>query len=231
MHAVSRFNLRLALPVLLLLTASALQARAQDILWDQPPTINFGFSVADFTDAPDLNTYGFSPFTVGDGGWLIDAVGAYGFWNTDSPTAPTDTLLAFSSTKDVSGISTVYTGGTADLTDGLLIYDFSVPVYLAPGTYWISAWNKQPFDPNYGDVFYWFMTDVIGSEAYYQNPGGGEGYGTDSTPVSSHYGPDSAPVADFAFTIIGTAVPEPGGAAALLAGLLTAGTVLLRRRR
>ena len=82
-------------------------------------------------------------------------------------------------------------------------------MFLAPGTYWITAWVDRPELPT-GGQWFWDTTNAgapIGSEFYIQNPGGGLIPGASSAvPGSTVLG---IPPSDLAFTIYGQAVPEP----------------------
>jgi hypothetical protein len=123
--------------------------------------------------------------------------------------------LAFPDAPEFAAIGTTYAGVEVMFPNGGRIrelhYTFPTPHYLAPGMHWISAWVQEDL-VDYDQALYLRTTETIirGSQAYYQNPGGGEGFGTASTPISDHYGLGSFPPADFAFTIRGSVVPEPG---------------------
>ena len=185
-----------------------------------------------FTDTSppysNWSTKAFDDFTVTGNGWLIQGATVYGQEQGD-PTQNVAVNLQFQSTTTPSFSSTapIYTG--SEDTSGTLNFS-SLSVFLAPGTYWISAWVVRPELPT-GGQWFWDTTDVgnpIGSEFYIQNPGGALIPGAMSgVPGSSVLG--TLP-SDLAFTLYGVAVPEPSSLVLLVIGGLGVSIFAWRRK-
>lgn len=180
-----------------------------------------------FPDYPSYSTKAFDDFTVTGSGWLVQGATIYGQEQGD-PTQNVSINLQFQSTTlpDYNSPASVITGGTEDASSSLNFNGLSV--FLAPGTYWITAWVVRPELPT-GGQWFWSMTDVgnpIGSEFYIQNPGGLISGATSAVPGSSVLG--TLP-SDLAFTLYGQAVvPEPSSMMLLAIGGL--GLAVLARR-
>lgn len=170
-----------------------------------------------FTDTSpnysSYNTEAFDDFTVPAGpGWIITGATFYGQEQGD-PTQNVSVNMQMLSAPGftTSGIS----GGSEDASGNLNFTGLSI--YLAPGTYWITAWVDRP--ELTGGQWFWDLTDYgnpHGSEFYIQNPGGGLIPGASSAvPASTVLGTQPS---DLAFTLYGSAVPEPSGAVLLAIG-------------
>ncbi len=184
-----------------------------------------------FTDTSppysNWSTKAFDDFTVTGKGWFVQGATIYGQEQGD-PTQNVAVSLQFQSTtppsfNDNAGIIS----GSEDSHGNL---NFSgLNMFLAPGTYWISAWVVRPELPT-GGQWFWSMTDVgnpVGSEFLIQNPGGALlPNATSLTPGSQVFG--TLP-SDLAFTLYGVAVPEPSSLVMLAIG--SAGLLIVARRR
>ena len=162
-----------------------------------------------FPDFPSWATKSFDDVTVTGGGWLVQGVTIYGQDQGD----PTQNVSVNMQFLQAPGFTTTgISGGTEDATGNLNFNGLNI--FLAPGTYWISAWVNRP--ELTGGQWFWDMTDVgnpNGSEFSIQNPGGsllqdsnGNPLAANPTPGSQVYG---TPAADLAFTLVGQAAPEP----------------------
>jgi hypothetical protein len=126
--------------------------------------------------------------------------------------------LQFQSTTlpDFNNTAGIITGGTENPSGNLNFTSLSV--FLAPGTYWITAWVDRPELPT-GGQWFWYTTNPgnpIGSEFYILNPGGSLIPGASSAvPGSTVLG---TPPSDLAFTIYGAVVPEPSSVVLLAMG-------------
>jgi hypothetical protein len=200
---------------------------AADTLWDQPWDGHSAAAPAQqFTDFLMFTTTQFDDFVVGADGWTIDHVRIAGVDGGD-PGSNQAVKLAFGLAPGFHVQFVTFDGVEAG---GDLHFDLG-GYYLAPGTYWISAWVKRPYCPPGwlkpptldGGWYGWLRTTpVTGGEECFHNPGGAFGYGLCPVPGSVVY--DSS--ADQAFLIEGTIVPEPAGLLALSLGIVP----LLRRR-
>ncbi len=201
----------LAVGVAALLSWSA-AARA-DILYSQPyDGVSPGVPSQVFTDTSppysNWSTKAFDDVTVTGSGWLVQGATIYGQEQGD-PTQNVSINLQFQSTAlpDFNNTAGIITGGTEDASGNLNFTGLSV--FLAPGTYWISAWVVRPELPT-GGQWFWDTTNAgapIGSEFYIQNPGGGLISGASSAVPGSSVLPILP--SDLAFTLYGQAVPEP----------------------
>src|SRR5205807_1074708 len=86
-----------------------------------------------------------------------------------------------------------------------LVFEFNTPVKLKHGIHWLSGWVVRP-DISSGFWLWIGQTPPTLSEAYWHEPSGDSGLGTDPIPISQAFGIDPQ---DQRFTIEGVAVPEP----------------------
>ena len=184
-----------------------------------------------FTDTSppysNWSTKAFDDFTVTGNGWFVQGATVYGQEQGDRTQNVAVSLQFQSTTMPSFGDTSGIISGTEDSSGNL---NFSGPnVFLAPGTYWISAWVVRPELPT-GGQWFWSMTDVgnpVGSEFLIQNPGGALlPNATSLTPGSQVFG--TLP-SDLAFTLYGVAVPEPSSLVMLAIG--SAGLLIVARRR
>lgn len=192
----------LALIGMLVFSAPALRA---DILWDQPwDGVSRGSPAQDFTD-PDNRTYSvwlFDEFTVSEPGWWIDRVTVYGS-EQGTPSYNLGVYLSISTAPHVDVIDVVSIGTEVVLEPGeaplrrRANLEFELNgFYLPPGTYYLSAWVRRPFDP--GGQWFWLRTSpTLGEPFYLHNPGGAWGFG--GNPVGGGWLTEQ----DLSFTIEG----------------------------
>jgi hypothetical protein len=117
-------------------------------------------------------------------------------------------------TDDKGSVGRVYAASTNDTyttswdSDPFDPYVFTIKLpttvaLRAPATYWISVQGNGDGYPTFRD-FYWVSHAAItGSEAMWQNPGGGAGYCRSWTPASECSIFPDAPSLDFDFRING----------------------------
>lgn len=193
--------------VLVLLTVFALRIPAlhADILWDQPwDGVSRGSPAQDFTDT-DYRTYSvwlFDDFTVPEPGWWIDRVTVYGS-EQGTPSYNLGVYLSISPSPHVDVIDVVSIGteivlepGEAPLRRRANLQFELNGFYLQPGTYYLSAWVRRPFDP--GGQWFWLRTSpTLGEPFYLHNPGGAWGFG--GNPVGGGWLTEQ----DLSFTIEG----------------------------
>ena len=186
-----RFHSLLALTVASLF----LPAARGDILDLNPPDGRSYDSSQDFTDLPTFSMYGFHAFTVGQRGWIVDKVTIYGK-ELGNPDLNTGVYLAFLSAPDSRLIDDANTSSGYEDDDGNLVFD-KLNLHFKPGPMWVASWVGRPYA---GWQWYWRTAAIDhGSEAYFHNPGGGHGWGTEPFPVSAHM-----PASDLAVLIDGT---------------------------
>jgi hypothetical protein len=205
----------LTLVGVLVLSVSALRA---DVLWDQPwDGVSRGSPAQDFTDTENriYSVWLFDDFTVPEPGWWVERVTVYGS-EQGTPSYNLGVYLSISPAPHVDVIDVVATGTEVVLEPGEaplrrranLQFDLN-SLYLPPGTYYLSAWVRRPFDP--GGQWFWLRTSpTLGEPFYLHNPGGGWGFG--GNPVGGGWLTEQ----DLAFTIEGRST------------LTIAGTVQLR---
>jgi hypothetical protein len=218
-------------------SATARAGNVSGVLYSQPyDGVSPGVPSQIFTDmSPDYsrwNTEAFDDFTVTGNGWLLTGATFYGQEQGD----PTQNVSVNMQFLTAPGFTTGgKSGGTEDSNGNL---NFSgLNTFLAPGTYWITAWLNRP--ELTGGQWFWDMTNVgnpMGSEFYIQNPGGGllqdslgNPLAANATAGSQVYG---TPPADLAFTLFGQAVPEPSSIVLLgISGVALALFALSRQSR
>jgi hypothetical protein len=114
--------------------------------------------------------------------------------------------------------------GSGNVVGNDLVFNVGVN-FSFPGPYWISAWVDAPTT---GAQWKWLQTTPVhGSEGYVQNPGGGMGFGTNTTPLCQNPGATGSRDLSFRFTY--TTIPEPPSFAAL--GVAMLGLLMFRHRR
>jgi hypothetical protein len=184
-----------------------------------------------FTDtSPNYTTYStkaFDDVTVTGNGWLVQGATIYGQeQGASSQNLSINLQFQSSALPDFNNTAGIITGETEDPNGNLNFTGLNV--FLAPGTYWISAWVVRPELP-IGGQWFWYTTDAgspIGSEVYIQNPGGSLIPGASiAVPGSTVLG--TLP-SDLAFTLYGSVVPEPSSVVLLAIGGL--GLSILARR-
>ncbi|GIV15555.1 MAG: hypothetical protein KatS3mg022_0990 [Armatimonadota bacterium] len=192
----------LAVVGLLVVGVPALYA---DILWHQPwDGVSRGSPAQEFTD-PDNSIYSvwlFDDFTVPEPGWWIDRVTIYGS-EQGTPSYNLGIYLSISPAPHVDVLDVVATGTEVVLEPGetplrrRANLEFELNgFYLPPGTYYLSAWVRRPFDP--GGQWFWLRTSpTFGEPFYLHNPGGGWGFG--GNPVGGGWLTEQ----DLSFTIEG----------------------------
>ncbi len=156
---------------------------------------------------------------VPKGGWFVNQITLYGISGDTALPADTTAFLMLAHSPDMTMFDgSIYTGqqvfstrytGNAHRQD--LVFNFSSPLYLAEGTYWLTGYSGHA----YSNGGWWFQRthDVSASDVgYYHNPWGGEGdsFGTRSVTVPEAlraWGGKSVPNLDGALQIVGT-VPQ-----------------------
>ncbi|MER3474569.1 MAG: hypothetical protein C4335_11180 [Armatimonadota bacterium] len=211
---------RSALALLIVLTLCAAVPRA-DVLWDQPwDGVSRGSPAQEFTDTANrmYSVWLFDDFTVPEPGWWIDRVTVYGS-EQGTPAYNLGIYLSLSTTPHVNALHTVATGTEVVLEPrewplrrrADLVFELN-GFYLPPGTYYLSAWVRRPFDLNNdgtgndGGQWFWLRTSPTrGAPFYLHNPGGGWGFGAD--PVGGGWNTEQ----DLSFTIEGRATVTVSG--------------------
>jgi len=195
---------RFALACIIVLVFGAPALRA-DILWDQPwDGVSRGSPAQDFTDSNNriYSVWLFDEFTVPEPGWWLDRVTVYGS-EQGTPSYNLGVYLSISPAPHVDVIEVVSIGTEVVLEPGEaplrrranLEFELS-GFYLPPGTYYLSAWVRRPFDP--GGQWFWLRTSPTRGEPFYlHNPGGGWGFG--GNPVGGGWLTEQ----DLSFTIEG----------------------------
>jgi hypothetical protein len=207
---------RFALAVLAVLVWSGPVLRA-DVLWDQPwDGVSRGSPAQDFTDT-DYRIYSvwlFDDFAVPEPGWWIDRVTVYGSEQGDTR-YNLGVYLSISPAPHVDVLDVVAVGSEVVLEPGEpplrrranLVFDLN-GFYLPPGTYYLSAWVRRPFEP--GGQWFWLRTSPTQGEPFYlHNPGGGWGFG--GNPVGGGWLTEQ----DLAFTIEGRSTVRISGTVTL----------------
>jgi hypothetical protein len=248
----------ITLAVALLAGWAAPRARA-GVLYIQPyDGMSPGFNSQVYTDGYggpfSYSTQAFDDVTVPTGQvWNITQVTILG-QEQGNASANVSVNLQFqnappkfgSSAKTYTGTEIVGPPDSSGFNTGNLV--FTTPITLTPGTYWITGWVVRPeaLPLNApGGQWFWYETNMnnpIGSEFYYQNPGGGyfvyDGLGvapgTQLQPGSNYNGY----TADLAFEIDGFVTPEPsswclfglGGFGLVMAGVRKRMNSLVRRQ-
>jgi hypothetical protein len=226
----------MAIAALLTSSATARAGPVGTVLYSQPyDGVSAAVPSQIFTDTSpsysSWNTQAFDDFTVTGNGWLVTGATFYGQEQGD----PTQNVSVNMQFLQAPGFTTTgISGGTEDATGNLNFNGLNI--FLAPGTYWISAWVNRP--ELTGGQWFWDMTDVgnpNGSEFSIQNPGGsllqdsnGNPLAANPTPGSQVYG---TPPADLAFTLVGQAAPEPSSIVLLATGGVALALLSLARRR
>jgi hypothetical protein len=207
---------RFALAVLAALVWSVPALRA-DVLWDQPwDGVSRGSPAQDFTDMDNriYSVWLFDDFTVPEPGWWIDRVTVYGSEQGDTR-YNLGVYLSISSAPHVDVLDVVATGSEVVLEPGepplrrRANLEFELNgFYLPPGTYYLSAWVRRPFDP--GGQWFWLRTSPTQGEPFYlHNPGGGWGFG--GNPVGGGWLTEQ----DLSFTIEGRSTVRISGTVTL----------------
>jgi len=205
---------RFTLAVLAMLAWGALTLRA-DVLWDQPwDGVSRGSPAQEFTDRDNriFSVWLFDDFTVPESGWWIDRVTVYGSEQGDTG-YNLGVFLSISAAARVDALNVVATGTEVVLEPGgpplrrraNLVFELN-GVYLPPGSYYLSAWVRRPFEP--GGQWFWLRTSPTqGAPFILHNPGGGWGLG--GNPVGGGWLTEQ----DLAFTIEGrtTAIARVSG--------------------
>jgi MYXO-CTERM domain-containing protein len=189
------------------------------IVDQQPGASGNGLISQSFPDFPNFSTLGFDDFTLSNA-YNLTSLTVYGV-ELGLPSANVNVVYAI---VDIASSSpnTIYAIGTGTQVGQNLEFDLT-GVTLGAGTYWLTAWVERPFGT--GGQWFWAQSDTTnGSEAFFHNPGGGFGLGTNPFPGSVLTG--GIPT-DLAFTLSGDVVPAPSALALLGLGGLVAG----RRRR
>jgi hypothetical protein len=226
---------RLIVPTIVAFLTWPVTLRAGDVLYTQPyDGVSAAVPSQIFTDSsPDYsswNTQAFDDFTVTGKGWLVTGATFYGQDQGD-PSQNVSINMQFLSAPGFStgGIS----GGVEQ--DGNLVFS-NLNIFLAPGTYWITAWVDRP--ELTGGQWFWDMTNAgqpNGSEFLIQNPGGGLLLDADGNPLAQNPTPGiqvfGTPPSDLAFTLSGAVVPEPSGVVLLTIGSLSLALVACRARQ
>ena len=142
-------------PIFARLTAAAIvvvmgwpAAAPAATLYSQPydgtsPAVPSQIFTDTFPNYASWNTQAFDDFVVPAGGWIVTGATFYGQEQGD-PTQNVSVNMQFLSAPGftTSGIS----GGTEDANGNLNFTGLSM--YLAPGTYWITAWVEPPLAPD-----------------------------------------------------------------------------------
>lgn len=201
------------------LSAAATAATVSaDVIVDQPASDAGDVASQIFPDPYAGYTCGaFDDFTITEG-YDLTALTVYG---TDSISgggaANVSVIVRFFTSPDLNNAAVASRTGTQVGTD--LFFDLT-GISLGAGTYWISAQVERPFDV--GGQWFWRESGTVnGSQAMWQNPGGGFGYGTNPIPITA-LGQNAY---DMAFVLEGV-IPAPGAIAVLGIGALVG-----RRRR
>jgi uncharacterized repeat protein (TIGR01451 family) len=159
-------------------------AAASSVLYDQSGTAAFGFPSQNFESSYDaFDAAGADDFLVSDAaGW---SVGAFNFQITTSQGDPTAARYDINVYPDSGGLpagtaSCAYSAlpGTLDPQFTSLSVSLPAPCNLAQGTYWVSMVANLDFAV--GGQVYWALsteTPAPGSDAAWENPGDGFGFG------------------------------------------------------
>lgn len=179
-----------------------------------------------FTDFPEFSGSAFDDFTLGST-YALTTLTIFGVDEGD-PSFNTAVTASIYAAPDLTTAPILTALGSQ--VGGNLEFDFGGAL-LGPGSYWLASYVTRPFSGG-GQWFWTFGFPVSGSQAMFQNPGGGFGLGTGTVPVATLLGTD--PV-DMAFVLSGdlvvNSVPEPSTFA--LAGLAGLGGLVaaIRRRK
>jgi hypothetical protein len=212
--------------VMVALSISSPTARAGNVLVTDPyDGTSAGVPSQIFTDTlvnyASWNTEAFADFTVTGSGWLVTGATFYG----QDQGNPTQDVSVNMQILSAPGFTTNSMGsGTEDASSNL---DFNnLNLFLAPGTYWITAWIDRP--ELTGGQWFWDMTNDVSpglAQFEIQDPGAALLNDPTPTPGDAAYGPSPL---GLAFTLYGSAVPEPSGAVLLAIG--AAGLAIVARR-
>lgn len=181
-----------------------------------------------FTDYPDYSAYDFDDFDAGSN-YYIDLLTIYGYetgssgYNVDIIGEIWDGLPgSYGGSMIMSSVS-----GTQSGSD--LAINFGGQYLPAGNNYWITAYVKRPYST--GGQWFWHPTGSVnnGSNAYFYNPGGAFGFGTDPIPDNTIFSLQS----DMALKLEGrdagnATIPEPSTIALFTIGSLAA---FLRRKK
>jgi hypothetical protein len=170
-----------------------------DVLEDKQPD-GFYENSQRFTDLSTFSMYGFHRLTVGHSGWIVDKVTIYGK-ELGNPHLNIGVYLAFLPVPDACLIDEADTCPGYEDDDGNLVFD-KLNVYLGPGIVWVGSYVARDYFE--GHQWYWQTSPIDGNEAWFHNPGGGHGWGTEPFRVSAHM-----PASDLALRIDGRLAVPP----------------------
>jgi hypothetical protein len=176
------------------------QPCSDQTLLDQPyDGVSRGRVAQDFTDLPEFSAYEFDDFVVPQFEcWFLSTVICRGVETGD----PNFNLGVSAAIWDgLPGQGRVVMQSMQGFQEGQdLVLFFDRAQGLPPGRYWLSVWVQRPFFEGQGGQWFWLSTQPVrDSEAWFWNPGGGFGFGSEPLPGSVVFGES----ADLAFTICG----------------------------
>jgi hypothetical protein len=147
------------------------------ILYDQldnPGTVSW--LSQEFADVPEFTSFTADDFVVPGGqSWRITEVYAQGVYFNGLGPANNFNVFFYQDSAGLPGTN-VYTRTAQPYVESGGVFEvfLTVPVTLAPGTYWVSVQAHMSFDPN-GQWGWTERTVQANSPAAWQNPGGGFG--------------------------------------------------------
>lgn len=212
----------------IVLTIVAVDAEAV-VIWDQPyDGYSTGVASQDIIDMPDYSAYAFDDFSTAMA-YSLNTMTMYVDGQEGENSDPLQNVDVVAEIwSGLPGAGGIVASGNGIQVGEDLVIDFA-GTQLAAGDYWVTAYVVRPFD-NGGQWFWNTTTPVTGSEAYWWNPGGGFGHGTDPIPVANI---TSAGAADMAFRLEGDPsnpqAPD-AGATLMLLGCALMGMGVLRKR-